>query len=161
PACIDTVYWVESAKLTWVWMNIRVLPVQAKRQLLDPLQLESAGARSKRCSTDSWFMGRSKPMLIVWLDGTSVTSRLGVMLTMRGGFRAQEARAGANTARRRSRRTRLDAASAVLRPTGASRSPGWSGGRDRRTCSRSARSGRSSGRARRDWARWTRASHGP
>src|ERR1700682_1404466 len=133
PACIDTVYWVERAKLTWVWMNIRVLPVQAKWQFLDPLQPASAGARSNRRSTESWFMGRSKPMLIVWFDGTSVTSRLGEMLTMRGGFSAQAASAGARTARRRSRRTRVDAASAVPRPADASRWLGWSGGPDRRT----------------------------
>src|SRR2546421_1496519 len=133
PACIDTVYWVVRAKLTWVWMNIRVLPDQAKRQSFEPLQPGSAGARSNRRSTDSWFIGRSKPMLMVWLEGTSATSRPGEMLTMRGGFRAQAASTGASTARRRSRRTKVDAASAVLRPAGASRLPGWSGGPDRRT----------------------------
>src|ERR1700693_3430868 len=105
PACIDTVYWVDRAKLTWVWMNIRVLPVHAKRQFLDPLQAGSAAARSNLRSTEPWFMGRSKPMLIVWFDGTSVTSRLGEMLTMRGGFSAHAASAGAITASRRSRRT--------------------------------------------------------
>src|SRR5216684_3259623 len=133
PALIDTVYWVERAKLTLVWMNIRLLPVQAKRQFLDPLQPGSGGERSKRRSTESWFMGRSKPMLTVWLFGTSVTSRPGEMLTMRGGFRAHETSAGARTAIRRSRATKVDAASAVLRPAGASRSPGWSDGPDRRT----------------------------
>src|SRR4029077_1433928 len=133
PACMDTEYWVERAKLTWVWTNIRLFPVQAKWQFLEPMQPGSAGERSNRRSTESWFIGRSKPMLIVWLVGTSVTSRPGEMLTMRGGFRAHEASAGASTAIRRSRRTRLDAASAVLRPAGASRSPGWSAGPDRRT----------------------------
>ena len=54
-------------------MNISVLPVQAKRQFLDPLQPGSTGASAKRRSTESWFMGRSNPMLIVWLVGTSVT----------------------------------------------------------------------------------------
>src|ERR1700724_774183 len=93
PACIDTVYSVDRAKLTLVWMNIRVLPVQAKRQFLEPLQAESAGARSNRLSTEGWFMGRSKPMLIVWFDGTSGTSRLGEMVTMRGGFSAHAASA--------------------------------------------------------------------
>src|ERR1700731_4788033 len=112
PACIDTVYCVERAKLTCVWMNIRVLPVQANRQFLEPLQPDSGGARSNRLSTEPWFMGRSKPMLIVWFDGTSVTSRLGEMVTMRGGFSAHAASAGANTTRKRSRRTVVDAASA-------------------------------------------------
>src|ERR1700731_2776916 len=133
PACMDTVYWVERAKLTLVWTNIKLLPLQAKWQFLEPLQPGSAGERSKRRSTESWFMGRSKPMLIVWFVGTSVTSRLGEMLTMRGGFRAHEASAGARTSIRRSRRTKVDAASAVLRPAGASRSPGWSDAPDRRT----------------------------
>src|ERR1700682_2212658 len=133
PACIETVYSVDSAKLTLVWMNIRVLPVQAKRQFLEPLQAESAGARSNRLSTEAWVMGRSKPMLIVWFDGTSVTSRLGEMVTIRGGVSAHAASAGANTTRKRGRRTGVDAASAVLRATGASRWPGWSAGPDRRT----------------------------
>src|SRR5438445_12784968 len=38
PACIDTVYCVERAKLTWVWTNVRVLPVQAKWQFVVPVQ---------------------------------------------------------------------------------------------------------------------------
>ena len=35
-------------------------------------------------------------MLMVWFDGTSVTSRLGEILTIRGGFRAQAASARAS-----------------------------------------------------------------
>src|SRR3982074_2536883 len=48
PAFIYTVYWVERAKLTCVWMNMRLLPVQAKRQFLDPPQPGRAGDRANR-----------------------------------------------------------------------------------------------------------------
>src|SRR5260370_33724217 len=102
-------------------MNIRLLPVQAKWQFLDPLQPGSGGERSKRRSTESWFMGRSKPMLTVWLLGTSVTSRPGEMLTMRGGFMAHEASGGARRGVMVGRRTEVEEARAGVSPAGASR----------------------------------------
>src|SRR5438105_14933275 len=46
-------------------------------------------------------------MLTVWLVGTSVTSRLGEMLTIRGGLRAQAPRRGASIAARRTTPRRI------------------------------------------------------
>src|SRR2546421_2459118 len=103
---METVYSVSSAKFTRGCRNMKVLPLQAKRQLRLPAQPAIEGASSNRRSTESWLIGRSKVTLIVWLVGTSVTSRLGAMLTMRGGLRAQDASGGAASSikRRRSRR---------------------------------------------------------
>src|SRR5436309_15473379 len=101
-----TVYAVDSSKLTCGWTNTIVLPVQAKRQFFEPAQSFRAGESANRFSTESWFMGRSKLMLIAWLVGTSVTSRLGEMLTIRGGLRAHPLKRQASTAsvRRMARR---------------------------------------------------------
>src|SRR2546422_2081689 len=92
------VYAVDSSKLTCVWKNIIVLPFQANRQFFEPAQSFRAGESANRLSTESWFMGRSKLMLIAWLVGTSVTSLLGEMLTMRGGLRAHALNPQARTA---------------------------------------------------------------
>ena len=43
-------------------------------------------------------MGRSKLMLMAWFVGTSVTSLLGEMLTIRGGLRAHPLSRQASTA---------------------------------------------------------------
>src|SRR5207244_13403292 len=80
-------------------MKVSVLPLQAKWQFFDPLHPGKAGLSPKRCSTDSWFIARSKLMVIAWLVATSVASRQGEMLTMRGGLSAQALAAGANNAR--------------------------------------------------------------
>src|SRR5438132_11516710 len=83
----------------WAWMYVSVLPLHAKWQFFDPLQPGKTGVSPNRCSTDSWFMARSKVMVIGWLVATSVVSRPGEMLTMRGGLSAQAGVRGANTAR--------------------------------------------------------------
>jgi len=80
-------------------MKVSVLPLQAKWQFFDPLHPGKAGLSPNRCSTDSWFIARSKLMVIAWLVATSVASRPGAMLTMRGGFSAQADARGANKAR--------------------------------------------------------------
>jgi len=80
-------------------MNVSVLPLQAKWQFFDPLQPGKAGLSPNRCSTDSWFIARSKLMVIAWLVATSLASRPGEMLTMRGGLSAQAHARGANNAR--------------------------------------------------------------
>src|SRR2546423_4760240 len=80
-------------------MSVNVLLLQAKWQFFDPLQAGKAGLSPNRCSTDSWFIARSKVIVIAWLVATSVASRPGEMLTMRGGLSAQAQASGANNAR--------------------------------------------------------------
>src|ERR1700730_5666769 len=100
---------VESSKLTCAWMNLRVLPVQAKPHVLDPLQPGRAGASAKRVSTDWWFIGRSKLMAMTSLVATLVASRAGEMLTIRGGLSAHAEARGANKARIRRTARRMPA----------------------------------------------------
>ena len=45
-------------------MKVSVLPLQAKWQFFDSLQPGKAGLSPNRCSTDSWFIARSKVMVI-------------------------------------------------------------------------------------------------
>src|ERR1700694_5886111 len=98
---------VERSKLTWAWMNVRVLPLQAKWQLLDPVHPGNAGASPNRVSTDPWFIGRSKLMVMASLVATLVASRLGEMLTIRGGLSAHAEARGANTGRAKKTTRRL------------------------------------------------------
>src|SRR4029077_5910710 len=100
---------VESSKLTCAWMNVRVLPLQAKWQFLDPLHAGNEGASPNRVSTDWWFIGRSKLMAIASLVPTLVASQPGEMLTIRGGFNAHADARGATTARTRKTARRMPA----------------------------------------------------
>src|ERR1700737_1803130 len=88
-------------------MNVRVLPLQAKWQFLEPLHPGNAGASPNRVSTDWWFIGRSKLMVMASLVPTLVASRPGEMLTIRGGFSAHAEARGANTARTRRTERRM------------------------------------------------------
>src|ERR1700737_1945219 len=106
---METWYAVDPLKVACGVINVRVLPLQAKWQFFDPLQPAKAGVSPNRCSTDSWLIPRSKLMLMGWLVATSVASRPGEMLTIRGGLRAHAEARGANRARTKKTARRMPA----------------------------------------------------